>query len=129
MAAIAQSCDWLRVTTEGGLSQLLKRLGVRYKRRRDYVHSPDPNYLDKLSLLELCRLRTYYAPESYVFLYLDEVSYYRQPSLARDYEAMRIAQPLARYSHQANTRFRGIGALNALTGQVTYHYLLPAFAS
>ena len=30
-------------------------------------------------------------------------------------------QPLARRSYKSDTEFRGIGALNAVTGQVTYH--------
>jgi hypothetical protein len=30
-------------------------------------------------------------------------------------------QPLARRSYRSDTEFRGIGALNAVTGQVTYH--------
>jgi DDE superfamily endonuclease len=120
LRTIAQSCGWLQVTTEGGLSQVLKRLGISYKRARDYVHSPDPHYMDKLSLIELRRLRALYEPETYVFLYLDEFSYYRQPSLARAYEATGHEQPLAQRSYRPNTRFRGIGALNAITGQVTY---------
>jgi hypothetical protein len=73
-----------------------------------------------LSLLELARLRAYYQPERYVFLYLDELSYYRQPSLAAAYAATGPEQALARLSYRSNTRFRVVAALNALTGQVTY---------
>jgi transposase len=117
---IAQSCDWLRVTTEAGLSQLLKRLGIEYKRARDYVHSPDRHYPAKVGYLTLCRMRAWYEPERYVFVYLDEFTFYRQPSLAQAYEARGHVQPLARQSYRSNTRCRGIGALNAVTGQVTY---------
>lgn len=117
---IADSCPWLKVTTEGGLSRLLKRLCISYKRGRDYVHSPDLHYLEKLSLIELCHMRAFYAPERFVALYLDELTYYRQPSVARAYEARGTFQALARRSHRSNTSFRVIGALNSLTGQVTY---------
>jgi hypothetical protein len=120
LASLFDTCDWLRLSTEGGLSQLLKRLGIRYKRGRDHIHSPDPAYLDKLSLIELCRLRAYYAPDRYAFLYLDQVSYYRQPSLAQAYEVRGPPQPLAERSQRANTRCRGIGALDAVSGQVLY---------
>ncbi len=120
LATIAQSCDWLQLGTLSGVSQLLKRLGIVYKRARSYVHSPDAQYQDKVSYLELCRLRAWYAPERYVFLYLDEFSYYRQPTLAHDYELHGHYQPRALRSHHSDTGFRGIGALNAITGQVTY---------
>lgn len=117
---IAKTCPWLALKSAGGLCQLLKRLGISYKRGRDYVHSPDPNYDEKLSLIELLRLRTYYNPERYVFLYLDELTYYRQPSLSRSYEAVGKIQPLAHRSYRSNTHFRVVGALNALSGQLSY---------
>lgn len=117
---IAQWCDWLQVTTASGVHQILKRLGISYKRGRDYVHSPDRFYLDKLSLIELARFRAYYAPEHYILLYLDELTYYRQPSLSQAYEQCGSAQPLAQRSHKSNTTFRILAALNAITGQVDY---------
>jgi transposase len=120
LAMIAQTCPGLNLTTPGGLSQLLARLEISYKRGRDYLHSPDPFYWDKLSLIELCRLRAYYEPARYAFLYLDELTCYRQPSLARAYEAVGHCQPLAQRSYQAETTFRLVGSLNAITGQTLY---------
>lgn len=117
---LAESCPWLNVSTAGGLSQLLKRLGISYKRGRDYVHSPDPNYEAKLSLIELMRLRGYYESERFPFLYMDELTYYRQPTLARAYESSGKSQPLAYRSHQSERCFRVVGALHALTGQLSY---------
>lgn len=117
---IKASCPWLELETEAGLWQLLKRLGISYKRGRDYIYSPDRAYEAKLSLIEQCRLRAYYAPEEYAFLYLDELTYYRQPSLARAYEASGQAQPLARRSYRSNTAFRVVGALDAITGRVLF---------
>lgn len=120
LAMIAQQCDWLRVTTTSGVQQILKRLGISYKRGRDYIHSPDRFYQQKLSLVELARFRAYYEPEHYILLYLDELTYYRQPSLSQAYEQSGSAQPLAQRSHQSNTAFRVLAALNAITGQVDY---------
>jgi hypothetical protein len=120
LAMIANSCPWLRLTTAGGLSQLLKRLEISYKRGRDYVHSPDCHYQEKLHLIDLARWRTYFEPERFVFLYLDELTFYRQPSLARAYEATGSVQPLARRSYQSNTASRIAGVLNERTGQVNY---------
>ena len=71
---LLQSCDWLQLETLSGLSQLLKRLGIRFKRARSYVHSPDADYEAKVSYLNLCRMRAWYEPMRYVFLYLDEVT-------------------------------------------------------
>ena len=110
----------LNLKNDSSLCRLLQRLGIHYKRGRDYIHSPDRHYMDKLSLIELARLRAYFAPEKFVFLYLDEFSYYRQPSIAQTYEVAGQQQPLARRSHASNTCFRVLGTLNALTGQVVY---------
>jgi len=118
---IGRVCDWLRYRNPSGLSQLLKRLRISYKRGRSYVHSPDPHYQEKMDMIAQCLLKAWYAPEKYVLLYQDEFTIYRQPSLDRDYEQMGMIQPLARRSHRSNTEFRGIGALNGITGQVTYH--------
>jgi hypothetical protein len=120
LEAIWETCDWLKLNTEGSLSRLLKRLGICFKRARSYVHSPDPDYAAKVSYLLLCRMRAWYEPQRYVFLYLDEITYTRQPTVDRAYEARGHHQALAYRSHKSDTQFRGIGALNALTGQVTY---------
>lgn len=121
LSYIADVCKWLRVNTLSGLSKLLKRLGISYKRGRSYVYSPDPNYQQKMDLIAQCLLKAWYAPEKYVLLYQDEFTIYRQPTIDRDYEEMGNIQPLARRSHKSDTEFRGMGALNAVTGQVTYH--------
>lgn len=110
--------DWLTLHSAGGLSQYLKRLGIRYKRARDYVHSPDPHYEAKLSLLERCRLHCRSAPEHLVFLYEDEMTYYRQPSLSRAYELCGHPQPLAQRTLRSNSKFRIAATLDALTGKV-----------
>lgn len=59
-------------------------------------------------------------PERYVFLYLDELTFYRQPTLAAAYAEKGTATPLAQRSYRSNTTARVIAAMNAITGQVTY---------
>jgi len=120
LAMLAESCPWINLSSTSGLSQLLKRLRISYKRGRDYFHSPDPDYDAKLSLITLMRLRAFYDPERYAFLYLDELTYYRQPTLTQAWEAVGKTQPLAQRSYHRNTHFRVLGALNALTGQLSY---------
>jgi hypothetical protein len=120
LAMVLESCPWLTLNSPAGLCQLFKRLRIRYKRGREYVHSPDPHYEEKLSVMESLRAQALAEPARYVFLYLDELTYYRQPTLARAYEALGHLQPLAQRSYHSNTHFRVLAALNAWTGQLTY---------
>lgn len=119
---LRQTIAWLRDLSLGGVSRLLKRLKISYKRARPYIHSPDPAYERKRSTIELKRLRVQYLPQREVLLYLDEFTYYRQPTLAYDYEASGHVYPLARLSYGRNTYRRIIGALNAHTGPLTYRH-------
>jgi len=120
LASLAASCPWLRLRTAGGLSRLLHRLGISYKRGRDYVHSSDEHYEDKLACIEQFRQKAVHDPARYVLVYLDEFTYYQQPTVSRGYARQGPFQPLARRSHQRNRWFRVIAGLNAVTGQVTY---------
>jgi hypothetical protein len=121
LQTILSSCAWLRLKSLGGLCQLLERLDIGLKRGRHYVHSPDQQYGAKLAYVQRCWQSVVNDPERCVLVYLDEVGYERQPSLAQDYGPRGQAQmPLARRTYQTNRVCRGIGALNALTGQVTY---------
>ena len=102
------------------MSQLLKRLKISYKRSRDYLHSPDPHYDAKTAWIAQHLEKASQDPERWPFFYFDEVSYSRQPSRARAYEAQGSVQPLARRSYRSDSAFRVLAALNAFTGQVTY---------
>lgn len=116
---IQACCPWLGVGSEAGVSQVLQRLGIRYKRGRRSLHSPDPAYEAKRYRIEMCRFRSYYAPERYVLVYVDEFTYYRQPTVARAYALAGHHQQPAPLSHHADTQSRILAALNAFTGQVT----------
>lgn len=120
LSSLLESCSWLKLKTEAGLWGLLQRFGIVRKQGRLALHSPDPDYEVKLDYLGLCLQHTLEQAESIVFLYLDEFSYYRQPTVAPAYELVGKEQWRANLSQRSNTRCRGIGALNALTGQVTY---------
>ena len=118
---LLETLQWLRTRTEPGLSQLLARLGISYKRGRDYIHSPDPDYAAKLAAITTAREQARSAPEQFILIYLDELTYYRQPTLACAYEALGPLQPLAYRSYRANTAARIIAALDDVSGQVVYH--------
>ena len=120
LGRLRRSCGWLRLQTDAGLSRLLKRLKIHHKRGRAYVHSPDPAYAEKLARIRGLIAEAQADPQHIVVVYADEFSYYRQPSVSYAYEAAGRPQPLARRSHHTNTKRTILGALNALTGQVTY---------
>lgn len=112
--------SWLSLTTLAGLWRLLERLGLSYKRARHYFHSPDVHYSDKLAAIAACLQEAREQPDKIIFLYLDEFTFYRQPTLAPNYAARGSKQPLAHRSYRSNTHARVLAALNAITGQVTY---------
>jgi hypothetical protein len=120
LSMILKTTSWLNLKTVAGVSRLLKRLRIHYKRGREYVHSPDPYYQEKFGRIELMRFRALYAPTRYVFLYLDELTYYRQPTVANAYEQAGHLQPLAVRSHASNTHARILATVNIMTGQVIW---------
>jgi transposase len=98
----------------------LKRLRISYQRGRDYVHSPDPDYLAKQGWREQIVAAARASAGRLVALYQDELTYYRQPTLARAYEASGASQPRAQRSYRANTATRIAAALDPVDGRVLY---------
>lgn len=120
LSLLARECDWLQVQAAASVSGVLNRLGISYKQGRAYVHSPDPDYTDKRMWIEQHRQQSAADPIRFPFLYLDELTYYRQPSVARDYEAVGSSQPLARRSYHSNTWFRIGATIDHFSGRVVY---------
>ena len=113
--------SWLRLHSLPGLSQLLKRLKIHWKRGRYHVHSPDPHYLAKLKDIWLL---IHGVPEFWqqaVLIFEDEFTLYRHPGLAQAYEQGGCAQALAELGYKSNYTWRIAAGLNLWTGQVTYH--------
>lgn len=81
---IGEHLPWLRLDSDSGLHRLLRRLGISYKRGRESLYSPDPDYRAKAAYAEACLHEA--RAERVVLLYQDEAAYYRQPTLARDDE-------------------------------------------
>jgi len=119
LAAILRVCTWLGQISLPGVCQVLHRLRVTYKRARDYIHSPDPDYLAKLLTIRahLREARRQSLPRV-VVLFQDEMTYERHPTVANAYEASGHAQALARRSHASATTRRIIATLDACTGRV-----------
>lgn len=120
LARIREVVDWLRTTSLPGIHQLFDRLRISYKRGRDHVQSPDPDYLAKLAAIAVFLERAQTTGGKVVTLYLDEITYYRQPTLACAYEEVGKRQPLAERSYQANTPTRIVGTLDPGSGRVLY---------
>lgn len=115
---LAQVVVWLKGRTLSGIWQMLHRLGLKYKRGREYIHSPDPDYDLKMTYIQAAERLARTEPERYVLLYGDEVTYYRRPSLARAYARKGSKMPLAYQGHTTNKRRRIAGALDAIRGTV-----------
>lgn len=105
--------------TLAGISLALKRLKVRRKRGRLSIHSPDLAYQSKMSWVERACALARQASERVSILYGDEFSLYRQPTLGPLY-AQAGQEPKAGLSQRANTRHRISGALDLLSGKVTF---------
>jgi len=108
-----------------GLWRLLRRLGIVYKRGRQYIHSPDTHYFEKLAQVEQAKEQARASanaanPGKVVVLFVDAVTVYRQPTVACSYEAQGHTQPLARLSTRTNTQTRVIAGLNGVDGAVVY---------
>lgn len=119
-AALREVCPWLNISSPSGLSRLCTRLHISFQRGRDYLHSPDPQYCGKCMQLAECMIRALCQPERYVLLYLDEVSFYRQPSTGYDRAEAGREQPLSRRSHRSNTCSRIVGAMELTSATVLY---------
>jgi hypothetical protein len=120
LASILSACPWLRLKSRPGLSRLFKRLKISWKRARAHVHSPDLNYRTKLADVRLWVLHHKADLEELVIVFEDEFSLYRHPSLSWEYAPLGHEQPSAEMGHKSNYVWRIAGALNALTGKVTF---------
>ena len=118
LAGLAATVPQFAGASLSGIWRTLRGHRLRWKRARDHLRSPDPAYREKLAHLTTIRTQVDDDPAGAVLLYLDEVTYYRQPTLANGYAAAGSARPHAERSTRSNTTTRIIGALNALTGKV-----------
>lgn len=108
--------DVVRLKTLTGLLQVLRRLGITRQRARLYVHSPDGQYEQKVDYLK--QMLSTCDNGRRVVVFVDQLTYYNQPSVASDY-APKKQQPKARQALDGVRTWRIIAGLNPFTGQVT----------
>jgi transposase len=119
LAAIRAAIPWLASYSLSGISRLVRRAGLRLKRGRLRLHSPDPDYPAKSrQLTRILALARQY-PQRIALLYADEVSISRQPSLAATWAPVGV-EPTTTQIARSNTVHRVCGALNATTGQLSW---------
>lgn len=118
LARIGQGISWLKALSLPGVYRILRRLKVRYKRGRAYVHSPDPDYDLKLAYLQAAQQQATQAPQRVVLLYQDEFTYYRRASVARDYALQGSHDPRAHTGWGSNRLRRVAGCLDFATGRL-----------
>ena len=116
LRTLGQVVPWLRDVCVSGIHQILSRLGISYKRARDYVRSPDKDYAQKLSRIQQVLEEARENPETCVVVYQDEFSFYLQPTVAKDWTKTGTKYPLARQSYHPQETCYGIGAFNPHTG-------------
>lgn len=120
LETIRNACPWMSDLTLSGVWRVLDQLEITLKRGRDHVHSPDPNYVQKLDDIVAAYEEALKSNGRIVFVFSDEFTFYRQPSLARDYRPVGSEhQPLALRSLRSDTSGRIVSGLNAVTGQTT----------
>lgn len=123
LALIAGLPQVLGVSSLSGLCRRLQKWRISRKRSRDYLHSPDPLYQEKVAAVQERLASAKAHPDQEVMLYADEFTLYRQPAAGTAYHPRGRggkAQPRARRSYRANTKWRVVGALNAHTGRVSF---------
>jgi len=117
---VGKTLKWLQGCSEPGIYKILKRLGFSRKRAMNFIHSPDPEYRRKWKAILQAFLDAVNHPDEITIVFLDEFSYYRQPTLACAYHTTGNTLPYAFQVVRSNTRTRLIAVLNGLTGKVTY---------
>ena len=115
---LRHSIPWLASLSLSGVWQVLRRLNIRYKRGREYVHSPDPQYDEKLRAIERAKAQVQTDPQRYVLLYQDEFTYYRRPSLAQGYGVAGKDDLRANQGFLPNRKRRIAASLDITSGRV-----------
>lgn len=115
-------CPLLLCLSESGVWRRLKKWKISFRRTRNHITSPDPFYREKVAWL--VRAQKAAARGEVVLLYGDEHTFYRQPlagPLWHPQGGGGKEQPRCVRHTASDTKRRTIAALNAVTGQVTWH--------
>lgn len=115
---LRQIVGWLERLSLAGIHKILRRLKIRYKRGRRYLHSPDPEYDEKLAVIHTIRELVMAEPQRFVLVYQDEFTYYRRPTVAQGYAVQGSDEPHARQGLRSNLYQRIAASLDVLSGRL-----------
>jgi transposase len=117
LRAVRATFRWAREMSLSGVWRALRRAGLRRRSARLRQYSPDPAYGAKRDHLLACLREAAAHPAEVVLLFLDEMGFYRWPDAPPAWGGV---PPVAERAGPNNRQWRIIGALNALSGQVSY---------
>lgn len=121
LATIRATFAALQDYTLSGVRRWLLRQGLALRSATVQQYSPDPEYEVKVRRLKRYLRQAARDPEHVVLVFLDEMGYSVWPEAAADWCAAAPTEPpLADRQKSPNGLWRMAGALNAITGQVTY---------
>jgi transposase len=116
LRTVRVSVAWLTGYSLSGVWRVLQACALGWHTARARLFSPDPDYRSKVRRLHRGWRDAARHPKRVVALFLDELGYRRWPEVAPTWALeTAVAQRAG-----TNQQWRTIGALNALTGQVTY---------
>jgi transposase len=122
LVTIRASFESVRDYTLSGIWRWLhSRVGVKLRCATVQQYSPDPQYRRKLRRLKRCLRKSAKDPDHMVLVFLDEMGYSVWPEAAAAWcEQAPADPPVADRQKSGNGLWRIAGAMNALTGEVTY---------
>jgi transposase len=119
LALIRKQFPFLHGYSLPGVSLWLRGVGIKLRQGRPQYYSPDPLYEQKEGMLLWALHEVSSHPKERVGLLLDEISYTRWPQPSFNWCKQAPApRPLADRKKSKYQRYRVVGALNAISGQV-----------
>lgn len=100
-----------------GIWRRLKQLGISWQRGRQYVHSPDEAYADKVAHIMATIAEA--KPDKDVILFADQLTYYNHASSSYDWQPTGN-QPLAHTAIGSTLKRRIAGLLDLHSGDLTF---------
>ena len=116
---LRERVSWLTGRSLSTVSRVLAACGIRCKRGRIRVHSPDPAYEEKRDWIRWVRSVARAFPDRIAVYYADECSLHRQPTLAQRFDQAGI-EPTADHAPRFDSQHRLSAALDAVSGRVVW---------
>lgn len=120
LANIQTCVPFLRHKSIPGVWQILNRLGISRKQSAGFIRSPDLLFREKMRRMMDCFEQALYHPTTVVTLFQDELSYYRNPSLAPEWGESGPKQPKALKAPGTDKLTRIGAVLNGYNGEILY---------